>query len=186
MLNHFDLLAPIYDLVIPAPDPARLRKLLKLPVKGTVLEAGGGTGRVSAQLRPWVGRLVINDLSQPMLRQAWSKGDLLPVQSYVERLPFPDGDFDRVFAVDALHHFRDQRGAIGELLRVLKPGGRLVIEEPDIGRFGVKLIALAEKLALMNSRFLSATEIQELIRLHGAQGHVACLREFTTCVLVDK
>jgi demethylmenaquinone methyltransferase/2-methoxy-6-polyprenyl-1,4-benzoquinol methylase len=186
MLDHFDLLAPIYDRVIPPPDPVRLRRLLRLPTEGRVLEAGGGTGRVSSTLLPLVGTLVINDLSQPMLEQARSKGLLHPVRSYVERLPFADASFDRVFAVDAFHHFSDHHAAIGELLRILKPSGRLVIEEPDIKRFSVKLIALLEKLALMNSHFLSGEEIRALVASHGLQAEIGCISDFATCVVVDK
>jgi demethylmenaquinone methyltransferase/2-methoxy-6-polyprenyl-1,4-benzoquinol methylase len=43
-----------------------------------------------------------------------------------------------------------------------KKGGLLVIEEPDIRTFGVKLIALAEKLLLMRSHFLAPDEIMKL------------------------
>ena len=186
MLDHFDLLAPIYDLVIPPPDPARLRHLLRLPTDGRMLEAGGGTGRVSSRLLPLVGTLVINDLSAPMLKEAQQKGALQPVQSYVERLPFPDGSFERVFAVDALHHFNDHDTAVGELLRVLGEGGRLVIEEPDIRRFPVKVVALLEKLALMNSHFLSEDKILALVASHGYEAQIGCLSDFATCVVVDK
>ncbi|MFO7741869.1 MAG: class I SAM-dependent methyltransferase [Anaerolineae bacterium] len=186
MIDHFDFLAPIYDIVIPPADPARLRDLLRLPTRGRVLEAGGGTGRVSSRLLPLVGTLVINDLSRPMLQQAQAKGALLPVQSYVERLPFPDASFDRVFAVDALHHFDDHHAAVGELLRVLVPGGRLVIEEPDIKRFPVKVIALFEKLALMRSHFLTEEQIRALVASHGLQARAGCLSDFATCVVVDK
>jgi demethylmenaquinone methyltransferase/2-methoxy-6-polyprenyl-1,4-benzoquinol methylase len=186
MIDHFDFLAPIYDRVIPPPDPERLRTLLRLPTPGRMLEAGGGTGRVSSELSPMVGTLVINDLSRPMLKQAQAKGPLQPVQSYVERLPFADACFSRVFAVDAFHHFDDHRTAIRELLRVLQPKGRLVIEEPDIGRFPVKIVALLEKLALMNSHFLSAEEIRALVAAEGLQAHTGCLSDFSTCVIVDK
>jgi len=182
----FDFLAPIYDRVMPGPDPERLRTLLRLPTEGRLLEAGGGTGRVSAELLPMVGTLVINDPSAPMLEQAKAKGPLRPVQSYVERLPFADGCFSRVFAVDAFHHFNDHHAAMRELVRVLGPGGRLVIEEPDIKRFSVKLIALAEKLALMNSHFLSAEEIRDLVAAQGLQARVACIDEFATCVVADR
>ncbi len=186
MPDHFDLLAPIYDLVIPPPDPVRLRRLLRLPTEGSMLEAGGGTGRVSSRLVPLVGALVINDLSAPMLKEAQRKGALYPVQSYVERLPFPDSSFDRVFAIDALHHFNDHHAAVGELLRVLSPGGRLVIEEPDIKRLPVKLIALLEKLALMNSHFLPAERIRALVASHGLDAQIGCLSDFATCIVVDK
>jgi len=43
-----------------------------------------------------------------------------------------DHSFDRVLMVDALHHVVNQAETICELYRVLKPGGRLVIEEPDL------------------------------------------------------
>jgi ubiquinone/menaquinone biosynthesis C-methylase UbiE len=186
LFDHFDLLAPIYDWVIRPPDPERLRELLHLPIRGRMLEAGGGTGRVAALLTPLVGTLVINDLSAAMLRQAKSKGTLHPVRSYVELLPFPNESFSRVFAVDAFHHFNDHRAAVGELLRVLAPGGRLVIEEPDIRQIPVKLVALLEKLALMQSHFHSAERIQALIAEHGLDAEIACMNDYATCVVVDK
>jgi hypothetical protein len=52
--------------------------------------------------------------------------------------------------------------AADELWRTLQPGGRLVIEEPDVRLFVVKLVAIAERLALMRSRFLSPPRIAGL------------------------
>jgi ubiquinone/menaquinone biosynthesis C-methylase UbiE len=160
MLDHFGLLSPFYDRVMRQPDPGPLLRRLGLPHAGALLEVGGGTGRVSSQLRPHIGRLVICDLSSRMLGQARSKGDARLVQSRAETLPFPEGSFDRILVVDALHHFADQPAAMRELARVLAPGGRLVIQEPDIRRLPVKLIALAETLALMNSHFFQPEEIR--------------------------
>ena len=113
MMAHFDALAPLYDRLIGPPDPTHLRALLDLPTTGWVLDAGGGTGRVAAQLRALAGNLVLLDRSQPMLRRAQGKG-LWPIQSDVAHLPFPDACFDRVVVVDALHHFADQQATIGE------------------------------------------------------------------------
>jgi ubiquinone/menaquinone biosynthesis C-methylase UbiE len=168
MTDHFNVLAPLYDRLIRPPDPARNRALLDLPTTGWVLDAGGGTGRIAAQLRALIGNLVLLDRSQPMLRQAQGKG-LWPIQGDVARLPFPDACFDRAVVVDALHHFPDQSAAIGALLRVLKLGGRLVIEEPDIARGAVKLVALAERLALMGSSFSAPAEICAMAVAHGAR-----------------
>jgi len=185
MIDHFDALAPLYDRLIGPPDPARLRDLLDLPAAGWVLDAGGGTGRIAAQLRAVTGNLVLLDRSQPMLRQAQGKR-LWPIPGDVARLPFPDACFDRVVVVDALHHFPDQSAAIGELLRVLKPGGRLVIEEPDIARFAVKLVALAERLALMGSYFATPTEICAMLAAHGAQARVVSDGGFAAWVVAEK
>ncbi len=50
-----------------------------------------------------------------------------------ESLPFPDSYFDKAYTTMALHHFADLGKALGELARVLKPGGSLVILEVDPG-----------------------------------------------------
>jgi ubiquinone/menaquinone biosynthesis C-methylase UbiE len=186
MPDHFSFLAPIYDRVIPPSDPERLRERLRLPVAGRLLDAGGGTGRATQALHGLVDEIVISDLSRPMLSQAQGKGDVRPVQAHAECLPFPAESFDRIVVVDALHHFCDQREAIGNLLRVLKPGGRLVIEEPDIQRLVVKLVAVAEKLALMRSHFYSAEQIRSMIAAHGLAAEISTDQVFTSWVVVDK
>ncbi len=65
---------------------------------------------------------------------------------------------------DALHHVLNQESPLLELFRVLKVGGRLLIEEPDIRRFGVKVLAIGEKLLLMRSHFISPVAIAEVFK----------------------
>lgn len=185
MLDHFDLLAPLYDKVIGPPDLARLRELLDLPTGGRMLDAGGGTGRVAARLRPLVGELVLLDQSLPMLRQAQPKG-LDPLRGDVTRLPFPDATFDRVVVVDALHHFVDAPAAVRDLLRVLRPGGRLVIEEPDIQHRSVQLIVVAEWLAMMGSRFFSPQAIRAMVESGGAPARIVRDGHFAAWVVAEK
>jgi demethylmenaquinone methyltransferase/2-methoxy-6-polyprenyl-1,4-benzoquinol methylase len=160
--GHFDFLAPFYDRVIRFDRLARMQHVLALPVDGILLDAGGGTGRVAAALRPHLRQVIVADVSWGMLRQA--RGKALPASAAeTECLPFPSGLFERVLMVDALHHVFHQAQTLSELWRVLKPGGRLVIEEPDIRHWVVKGIALAEKLALMRSHFLAPAEIAALL-----------------------
>jgi demethylmenaquinone methyltransferase/2-methoxy-6-polyprenyl-1,4-benzoquinol methylase len=187
MIDHFGLLAPFYERFIPPPDPAQLQTLLNLPTNGWLLDAGGGTGRVASLLEPMVGNLVLSDESGKMLKQAQTKGKLQPMLGHVERFPFPDNFFERALVVDALHHFHDQEQAIAELVRVLKKGGRLVIEEPDIRRFAIKLVALAEKLALMGSHFHTPEEIADMVSVHGVSS-VEVVRNGTIAawIVVDK
>ncbi len=82
--------------------------------------------------------------------------------SKAEELPFLNSCFERVIVVDALHHVKNQKKAVSEMWRVLKPGGRLVIEEPDIRHWLVKIIAFIEKITLMQSNFLAPPEIKAL------------------------
>ncbi|UCF92051.1 MAG: class I SAM-dependent methyltransferase [Desulfobacterales bacterium] len=185
MIDHFDLIASIYDRLIGAPDIERLRTLLDLPTPGWMLDGGGGTGRVASRLRPLVGHLVVNDLSHRMLQKACEKS-MWPVRARVERLPFADAHFDRVLVVDALHHFGDQREAIRDLVRVLKPGGRLVIEEPDLNRKTVKLLAVGEKLALMRSRFHTPQAIRAMLTSHGLSARIESDGRFTAWIIAQK
>lgn len=170
--RHFDFLAPVYDQVIRPPDPQRLKELLELPASGWFLDAAGGTGRAGSLLKPLVDHLTVCDLSFEMLRQASNREKLLPCQVRVERLPFPDGQFSRILVSDAFHHFGDQPGALKELTRVLQPGGRLVIQEPDIRRFAVKLIALAENILLMGSRFHAPQKMVRLVNSFGLRASI--------------
>jgi ubiquinone/menaquinone biosynthesis C-methylase UbiE len=164
ILDHFSLLAPFYEFFIRPKNPEKIESLTYIPTNGIVLDAGGGTGRVAQYLRGKAAQIVIADGSFQMLREAQKKDGLQPVLSYTENLPFKNDTFDCIIMVDALHHVADQLKTSDELWRILKPGGRLIIEEPNIHVFGVKFLAFAEKLALMRSHFLSPQQITALFQ----------------------
>ena len=170
--NHFDLLAPLYERYSKPFDPTRICKIAGLPISGRLLDAGGGTGRVSHALRSWVKDIVIADSSLGMLTQAAKKSGLITVCSNTEELPFTNESFERVIMVDALHHVYDYKATIKELWRVLMPGGRIVIEEPDIDNWSVKMMAIIEKLVLMHSHFVSPVLISRLFQNPDANVHI--------------
>ena len=68
MIDHFGFLAPFYDRVIPSPDLARLRGRLRLPTAGRLLDAGGGTGRVSSHLRHLVDEIEEPDIHRLIVK----------------------------------------------------------------------------------------------------------------------
>lgn len=167
--DHFDLLAPLYDRLIKYHEPQKLIDFLDLPLNSRILDAGGGTGRVGQWLHKNSSQTVIVDLSIAMLRQAADKKGLVTVCSKTEEMPFPDYSFDRIVMVDTLHHVINQVETAQEMWRLVKPGGKIVIEELNIENFGVKLVAIAEKIALMRSRFLSGKQIAEFFYNKGSQ-----------------
>ncbi len=184
-MDHFDFIAPFYDQLAGPPDRSRFQRLLKLPCTGRLLDAGGGTARISSHLNGLIDHIVVSDLSRRMLKQAANK-PVCRIRSRVEQLPFTDGTFDRILIVDALHHFGDQRQAISDLLRVLKRGGRLAIEEYDLNHKMVKLLALAEKILGMRSRFLRPAEIRAMIDSNGVSAQIERPNRFSAWIIADK
>jgi ubiquinone/menaquinone biosynthesis C-methylase UbiE len=161
--DHFGLIAGVYDRAGSFSVSELLSGWLDLSSNCRLLDVGGGTGRVAAALRGWVADVFVADLSRAMLRYAVGKG-LPSVCAPAELLPFPSGSFDRIIMVDALHHVIDQRQTARELFRLLAPGGRIVIIEPDIHKLVVKGVAIGEKLLLMRSHFLSGEKIAALFK----------------------
>lgn len=176
MIDHFEWLAPVYDRLmgwlLGPPDRELWARLLELPTGGSLLDAGGGTGRVSEALRPLVGQLVVADTAHKMLRRARDRDGIAAVRADAARLPFADAGFERIMVTDALHHFRDQRQVIRELARVLAPGGVFVIEDFDIRRPAAKALAMLEKLTLMGSRFREPEEIRDMLEQAGLTAEI--------------
>ena len=185
ILDHFSLIAPYYDRFIQAGEPEKLISLLSLPSGGRLLDIGGGTGRVSAAIRGRVAQIYVLDASFRMLIQASQKQGLSPVCSESERLPFTDCSFERIIIVDALHHVANQSKTAKDMWRVLKPGGLIVIEEPNLNMPGVKIIALAEKLLLMRSHLLTPENISRLF--DGQRANIRVETEEASCwVVIEK
>ncbi len=108
--------------------------LLTFLAPGTpaVLEVGCGTGH---WLREVAGRATLVagvDRSARMLERARAAAPAARiVQAAAEQLPWRDESFDRVFCVNALHHFADRQSFFVEARRILKPGGGLMTVGKD-------------------------------------------------------
>jgi demethylmenaquinone methyltransferase/2-methoxy-6-polyprenyl-1,4-benzoquinol methylase len=103
-----------------------------------VLDVAGGTGDLSAAFAKAAGergRVVLSDINAAMLEQGHARlvdrGVLgVPlVQADAEQLPFADKSFDCVTIGFGLRNVTDKDAALRSMLRVLKPGGRLLILE---------------------------------------------------------
>ncbi len=100
-----------------------------------VADVGSGTGFMAAGLAPLVKQVHVVDGSPAMLEVARKNlAGFTNVEYHLadgQSLPFPDGSLDAVFANMYLHHCPDPLAAIDEMVRTLKPGGRLVITDAD-------------------------------------------------------
>lgn len=99
-----------------------------LPENACVLDLASGTGdfsRLVLERRPRA-RVVALDLTEPMLRLALGRGVPSAVCGTTAALPFPDATFDCVFVGYGLRNFPVLAGALREIARVIRPGGKIV------------------------------------------------------------
>jgi ubiquinone/menaquinone biosynthesis C-methylase UbiE len=183
--DHFGFLAPYYDRMAKPGPPLDLLEHLNLNNQSSVLDVGGGTGRIAQTLLPHAANVTVVDLSQKMLQEAVLKPGLKVAMAGSEALPYTAESFDAVLMVDAFHHVIDQQRTLDELFRVVKPGGTVLVKEPDIKTFAVKVISLAEKLLGMRTHIISGEQISGMfetccndVRVHR--------KEYTVWVVVKK
>jgi ubiquinone/menaquinone biosynthesis C-methylase UbiE len=103
-----------------------------------ILEIGPGTGLFSvavAQLLEPGGRLDVFDIQQAMLDHTLrvaaeqNVGNIVATRGDAQRLPYDEDTYDAAFMMTVLGEISDQEAALGELRRVLKANGRLVVGE---------------------------------------------------------
>ena len=144
--NVFHSVAARYDLMndLMSGGVHRLWKRFTIELSGVrpghrVLDIAGGTGDLAAKFSRLVGEsgsVVLADINESMLRVGRDKlidhgvqGNLEYVQADAQALPFPDNHFDCVSIAFGLRNVTDKDLALREMLRVLKPGGRLLVLE---------------------------------------------------------
>ena len=97
-----------------------------------ILDAGCGTGNNLSHFRRF-GRTVGVDLSDEALRFCRDRG-VAATRGSLLALPFPDGAFDAVMSFDVIYHrwVEDDRVAVREIARVLRPGGLVLLRVPAL------------------------------------------------------
>lgn len=128
-----------------------------IPDGAKVLDAGVGLGRILAN-ETRLQRYGI-DISHEYLQEAKKKGFNVAF-SRIEDMPFPDDYFDAVVACDVLEHVIDLHACCLQLIRVLKPGGVLILRVPNLDDMSAYLDeSLPYKLVHLRSFDLSSLKI---------------------------
>ena len=105
-----------------------------LPLPGHVLEIGTGKGRFLAAMAKRAERITTLDMDLAQQRVAKLHARHTRAGRRIrflvhdaEHLPWPDASFDTVASVNTFHHLKRPMRVFKEMLRVLKPGGKLVL-----------------------------------------------------------
>ena len=142
----FHSVASNYDLMndLMSAGVHRLWKRMTIEMSGVrsgnkVLDIAGGTGDLAAKFSRIVGKdgyVVLADINESMLKVGRDRLMDLGVvdnvkfsQSDAQYLPFPDNTFDIITIAFGLRNVTDKELALKSMLRVLKPGGRLLVLE---------------------------------------------------------
>ena len=122
----------------------------------TVLECACGTGAISEPVAQKCRLLIATDMAEGMLRQTYKKcskyGNVKVRRADLTQLKCKDNRFDKVVAGNVIHLLNDPEAALRELLRVCKPGGKVIIPT-YINNEGTKQRAVVKMLEKMGASF---------------------------------
>jgi SAM-dependent methyltransferase len=142
---------------------------LNIPAGGVALDVGCGPGSITASLAGAVGAdgLALGmDVSEPMLAravrlQAGAQAGFLRADA--QRLPLRDNTVDAITSIAVLQLIPDPAAALGEMARVLKPGGRIALMVPTAGS-AARLWRLLPKAG---ARVFGDDEIADILESRG-------------------
>jgi arsenite methyltransferase len=145
---------------------------LNIPSGGVALDVGSGPGNVTAGLARAAGPdgLALGvDISEPMLARA-VKAEAGPnvgfLRADAQRLPLRDETVDAVVSIAMLQLIPDPAAALAEMVRVLRPGGRMAVMVPTAGRIG----GLIRRLPNVAAHFFGDDDLADILEDHGLNG----------------
>jgi demethylmenaquinone methyltransferase/2-methoxy-6-polyprenyl-1,4-benzoquinol methylase len=165
-----------------------------------VLDVAGGTADLTLQFAKRAGtsgQVVLSDINSSMLTvgrdRLMDQGFVVPaVQCDAEKIPFPANYFDCVTVAFGLRNMTHKDAALGEMFRVLRPGGRLLVLEfskvwkplqPLYDAYSFKMLPLMGKLVTDDPE--SYRYLAESIRMHPSQDELKRMMEAVGFERVD-
>jgi SAM-dependent methyltransferase len=144
------------------------------PLGGAVLEVGTGKGRFLIRLARHVAAVTTVDIAAEEQQCARLNARYAGVEEKIHfvvqdaaRLPWPDAMFDAAVTMNAMHHIAHFEQVLEEMVRVVKPGGKVVLA--DFSPRGFQIIARAHRAegkTHPHERY-DFRELQRVLRKHG-------------------
>jgi demethylmenaquinone methyltransferase/2-methoxy-6-polyprenyl-1,4-benzoquinol methylase len=167
---------------------------------GRVLDVAGGTGDLASLFATRVGEsgaVWLTDINHEMLARGRDRllnaGHVMPaLQCDAERLPLPDDYFDCAIVGFGLRNMTHKDRALAEMLRVVRPGGRVLVLEfsqvwqplrPAYDAYSFRLLPLLGKLVTGDAE--SYRYLVESIRKHPGQAELKQMMEQAGCARVE-
>ena len=144
------------------------------PLGGAVLEVGTGKGRFLVRLARHVAAVTTVDISTEEQQCARLNARYAGLEEKIQfvlqdagRLPWPEATFDAAVTMNAMHHIAHFKRVLEEMLRVVKPGGKIVLA--DFSPRGFQVIARAHRAEGKSHprEHYNFRELQRLLREHG-------------------
>jgi SAM-dependent methyltransferase len=101
-------------------------------IKGLILENGCGVGMYVEHISPYGGNVIGLEYDFERAAEARMNSPHV-INGAGESLPFPSGAFDLILSHEVIEHVQDDRAAICEMIRILRPSGRIVLFAPNRG-----------------------------------------------------
>lgn len=139
----------------------------KAPTRERALDFGGGNGVLTPTLSRLYGELYVVDLRTEMAEEIKGRDSLAnvrPSPGDIFELGLPDSSFDTIVAADVLEHIIELPPLVREFLRLLKPGGELLVSAPSENQFyefGRKVFGYTKP----EDHYHPASYIEQTIRL---------------------
>jgi ubiquinone/menaquinone biosynthesis C-methylase UbiE len=138
---------------------------------GRLLEIGVGTGLIARAFADLGWQVVGIDLSDRMLRHAARRLPGRVARADAAKLPAADGSVDACLAVHVMHLVGDAKAVVGEVARVLRPGGRFAVvrggQNVDSGDITAAMAIMQERLPEHRERLAQADLVRDLARAAG-------------------
>lgn len=131
----------------------KVYKFLNVKDSDFILDVGCGNGVYEKILAPGnpSTKIIAMDISKEKAK-AWKIiwDNVYFVIADAQNLPFKDGVFDKIFSIEVLEHLPDDRSALNDIYRVLKPSGTFILTTPHLARVEKPIIPLFDLHRYLN------------------------------------